>query len=318
MMRNFLIRRLLAVIALLLLPSHVLAQSCAFSISNVAFGNVNTLGGGAVDTTATLSITCSGLPLITVRICPSIGAGSGGATAGARQMTVGASTLNYQLYQDAGRTLVWGSYNWGLPATPPTFDLAIALNGTGNASVPIFGRVFGGQGTVTPNSYASTFSVTDNDFVFATLGLLPCPGILLPQHAHPTFTVTASVLANCNVAAQTMNFGTQGVLNANVDAQGLITTTCTPGTPYNIGLDGGLASGAPAARKMTLGAQSVTYGLFRDAARTQPWGNTIGTNTATGTGTGLGQPLTVFGRIAPQITPPAGTYTDTIVVTVTF
>jgi spore coat protein U-like protein len=37
-----------------------------------------------------------------------------------------------------------------------------------------------------------------------------------------------------------------------------------------------------------------------------------------GTGTGLTQTLTVYGRVAPQTTPKPGTYSDTIIATVTY
>jgi spore coat protein U-like protein len=38
-----------------------------------------------------------------------------------------------------------------------------------------------------------------------------------------------------------------------------------------------------------------------------------------GTGTGATQPaVTVYGRVPPQTTPAIGTYTDTVVVTVTY
>jgi len=67
---------------------------------------------------------------------------------------------------------------------------------------------------------------------------------------------------------------------------------------------------------MAFGANTVTYGLYRDAARTLPWGATIGVNTASGTGSGLAQNLTVYGRIAPQTTPQPASYSDTIIVTV--
>ena len=118
------IRRLAAILLALLAPSAAFAQSCNFNISSVVFTNVDTLSSADTDITATIAVSCTGLPLTTIRICPSIGAGSGGATSSARQMIAGASTLNYQLYQNAGRTVVWGSYNWALPGTPPTIDLA--------------------------------------------------------------------------------------------------------------------------------------------------------------------------------------------------
>lgn len=68
---------------------------------------------------------------------------------------------------------------------------------------------------------------------------------------------------------------------------------------------------------MALGSQAVTYGLYKDAARSQPWGS-AGTQLVTGSGAGAAQNLPVYGRVLPQSTPPAGSYTDTVVVTVTY
>jgi spore coat protein U-like protein len=66
------------------------------------------------------------------------------------------------------------------------------------------------------------------------------------------------------------------------------------------------------------GSNFINYALYRDSARTANWGNTVGTDTVSGTGTGANQSLTVYGRVPAQTTPVAGTYTDTIVVTVTY
>jgi spore coat protein U-like protein len=62
----------------------------------------------------------------------------------------------------------------------------------------------------------------------------------------------------------------------------------------------------------------VNYSLFRNATRTQVWGQTIGTDTVTGTGTGANQALTIYGRVPAQAVPPPGTYTDTVTVTITY
>jgi spore coat protein U-like protein len=53
-------------------------------------------------------------------------------------------------------------------------------------------------------------------------------------------------------------------------------------------------------------------------ARTLAWESTTGTNTAAGTGTGSGQALTIYGRVPVQTTPAQGTYTDTIIGTITY
>src|SRR5262245_5323173 len=181
------IRRLAALLLALLAPSATFGQSCNFNISSVVFTNVDTLSSADTDVTATIAVSCTGVALTTIRICPSIGAGSGGATASARQMTAGASTLNYQLYQDAGRSVVWGSYNWVLPGTPPSMELPLALDGTGCTNLTIYARAFGGHATVPPGTSTTSFSAADTDFVYAPLGIFAWPNLLLPQHGHPTF-----------------------------------------------------------------------------------------------------------------------------------
>jgi spore coat protein U-like protein len=305
-------------VLLLLAPVPATAQTCNFSISSVSFGNVNILGGAAVDVTGTVTFNCSGyFPGTTVQICPSIGEGTGGATATERRMLSGANVLNFQLYSDSARTTIWGSYFWSFPARPPTVNLPIGSNGTGSTSLPIFARILVNQQTVPPGTYLSTFSGAYTRFRYRGFTFLGCASMLFQSEDRPTFTATATVLKNCLVTAQDIHFGTHGVLTSNVDASGQLGVRCTAGTPYTVGLSNGLTGGSPAARRMTKGSEFVTYGLCRDAGHTQPWGNVTGTM-ASGTGTGLVQNLTVFGRVPPQATPSPGNYADTVAVTVTY
>jgi spore coat protein U-like protein len=135
-----------------------------------------------------------------------------------------------------------------------------------------------------------------------------------------TFTVQMTIATSCTiVSAATLNFGSQGVLVANVDQTTSIQVQCTNTTPYNIGLDAGTGSGATVTtRKMTSGGATINYSLYTDSARTTVWGNTVGTNTVSATGNGAAQSFTVFGRVPAQTTPAPATYTDTITVTVTY
>ncbi|WP_292572156.1 spore coat U domain-containing protein [Mesorhizobium sp.] len=134
-------------------------------------------------------------------------------------------------------------------------------------------------------------------------------------------TVRITITAECKVqTASDLDFGSKGVIDTNVDQTSTIGVQCTSGQTYNVGLSAGAGAGATvAARKMTgPGAATVNYTLYRDSGRTQPWGDTIGTDTVAGTGTGNVQNLTVYGRVPPQATPAAGVYTDTVAITVTY
>ena len=60
-----------------------------------------------------------------------------------------------------------------------------------------------------------------------------------------TFTVQMTLTSSCVInSASTLNFGSQGVLVANVDNASTLQVQCTSTTPYNIGLDAGLGTGA--------------------------------------------------------------------------
>ncbi|MFI4969665.1 MAG: spore coat U domain-containing protein [Lysobacterales bacterium] len=135
-----------------------------------------------------------------------------------------------------------------------------------------------------------------------------------------TMPVKIIIQNACNVTTTNptpMDFGTQGPLVANIDQTSTISVICTTGALYNVGINGG-SSGSVTARTMLNGATPVNYALFRDNARTLNWGTTVGTDTLAGTGNGTTQALTVYGRVPPQTTPAAGTYNDTVTVTVTY
>ncbi|MEO5845656.1 MAG: spore coat U domain-containing protein [Caldimonas sp.] len=142
--------------------------------------------------------------------------------------------------------------------------------------------------------------------------------------ATATFQVTASVAAQCNVAALDLLFGAVDPLGANVDQTTSVTVRCTKNTTYTVGLSAGATAGATIAQRlMANGADTMNYNLFTDPARTTIWGNSAAAPTwVAGTGTGMGNPqvLTVYGRVpSGQTNLAVGSYADTAVtVTVTY
>jgi spore coat protein U-like protein len=306
--RNF---RFICYISLLFgLSATAHAQTCTVSMPAVAFGNVNVLPGTAVDTTSTVTVTCSGGTTAGVRACINIGAGSSSDATSRRITGSGSNTARYNLYTNSTRTQLWGSWQTGYNVAGVQLD--VPRNTTRTATV--YARFLASQPTVAPGSYSATFT-GDPNIRYGTRGTAVCPTGASTATANSS--VTATVVSSCNVSASSVNFGTLGVLTANTDAQGILSIQCNSTLPYTVSLNGG-NSGAtdPTQRKMVSGAANITYGLYRDAARLLPWGATVGTNTASGTGTGLSQSQTVYGRVAPQTTPQPNTYSDSVVVTV--
>jgi spore coat protein U-like protein len=312
-----------AAVVLLLLPDEARAQTCNFSFTAINFGSVDVTASASTDISGTFSASCSGgLAGSTVRVCPHLGEGSQGAGANGspRYMKSGADTLNYNLYSDAGHTTIWGSDLAGWSgASPPQIDMTLDGTGSGSTTRTVYGRVPGSQGSARVGTYTSSFAgYAEVRYAYSTAGT--CPTQTGFSSATPSFTVQASVQAMCTVNTTPINFGTVGVISANRDATGTLSVVCTRDAGYTVAIDAGLNdSGAGVnARKMTSGGESIGYQLYRDSGRSQVWGNTDGVNTKGGTGTGATDLHTVYGRVPPQTTPRAGTYTDRVVVTVTY
>lgn len=149
-----------------------------------------------------------------------------------------------------------------------------------------------------------------------------CGGAQAVTSITSTFQVRIAITATCifsTGAASDLDFGTQGVLAANVDQTSTIMVQCTNTTPYDIGLNGGSVASSVTARQMSGPASArINYNLYRDAGRTANWGNTVGTDTLSAVATGAPVSHTVYGRVPAQTTPAAGSYADTVTVTVTY
>ncbi|AMX19829.1 Spore Coat Protein U domain protein [Acinetobacter pittii] len=152
-------------------------------------------------------------------------------------------------------------------------------------------------------------------------------------NAAGTLTVKATIANSCvlNTSATgttsnaILDFGTLSSLANNVDAD----TTTTGGTaikvlcnntvPWTLAFDGG-KNAQSSQRNMIGGATSneyIPYNLFSDTGRATAIG--ISTTAYSGTGTGNVQTVNVYGRIPAGTTlPSAGSYVDTVTVTVTY
>ena len=129
-----------------------------------------------------------------------------------------------------------------------------------------------------------------------------------------TFQARIQIIADCQVTSPTdLDFGSSGLLNANVDASSTFNVKCTNGVSYSIGLGGSNDSGG--VKRMSNGTEYVSYQTYSDSARSTTWDNS---NTVAAVGTGNDQSYTVYGRVPPQTTPSVGTYTDTVTITVTY
>ncbi len=124
--------------------------------------------------------------------------------------------------------------------------------------------------------------------------------------------------ANCSIATTSVAFGTYDVFAAspNDSGTGTVTVDCK-GSSGEVTLSTG-QSGVYASRKMTSGANALSYNLYTSAARSTIWGDGTGGSSSITAGKNATTTLTVYGRIPAGQDAAAGTYTDSVTATVTF
>ena len=324
------VRHLFAALGLILLALAFApaagALTCTISMSDVSFGSIDPLAGTEVDVSANVVVSCSDLvfPILddTAGVCIYLDAGDGGTDGSTwRFMKQGATTLRYNLFKDAARTQIWGSET-AFPASGAQrviVTLTGLLPSTGSVTVPVYGRVPADISGNPTGNYLSTFAGGARAR-YSLSNTIACNGVA-GQSASDTFVVNGSIAGTCTVEADDLAFGTETQLDANVDADSQLRTSCSTGLAYSIAIGTG-GGGAFGSRRMvheTVPADTVGYQLYADLARTQVWGDgTGGTVTSGGTGDGSVQAKDVYGRVPPQTTPRPGDYDDTVIVTVTY
>lgn len=121
----------------------------------------------------------------------------------------------------------------------------------------------------------------------------------------------------------TLDFGKIYKTNAIADAStslgnGTLVLRCTPGTTAKITIGAGLYGSNVNNRKMRLvsGSATLNYQLYTTAARQTVWDDTTGISVSFVTDTSMN--ISVYGRVLVQTTPVSGSYSDQVLVTVSY
>jgi spore coat protein U-like protein len=141
-----------------------------------------------------------------------------------------------------------------------------------------------------------------------------------------TLPVSAQINATCTISTVPLAFGNYDPIVDNKTAPltgtGFVSTICTIGSAVTITLGqganpaGGSTDTVPL-RQMASGANRLAYFLYSESTRITVWGNTVLTG-KTDTGTGAASQLTIYAAVTGGQNKPVGSYTDTVVATVTY
>ncbi len=159
--------------------------------------------------------------------------------------------------------------------------------------------------------------------------LLAAAPMAFAQSASDDMIVSIEIQNACTITANPLDFGTQTNVDSNIDDATTVQLDCSAvDSAVEITFGNGNGNGASFdSRKMTnANGDTIDYGLFVDAGRTQYLGNGNGSGEALVTdsdgntgSTGTVQTFDVYGRVfGAQGPKPVGAYTDTVVATVSF
>lgn len=148
--------------------------------------------------------------------------------------------------------------------------------------------------------------------------------VALASSATGSSTASANVTGLCSVTVAPLAFGEYDPVGAHegaaspLDSTSTASVTCIKGTSATISLDYGM-NAVSSQRRLRSGANHLHYGLYQDSARTLPWGTAGSAAVNAGTAaSNAPRSFTVYGRIPGGQDVPAGSYADTVTLTVNY
>ncbi|YCI29885.1 spore coat U domain-containing protein [Erwinia sp. PK3-005] len=200
----------------------------------------------------------------------------------------------------------------------------IGLLGGLNFSIPLYLRTVPGQ-VVAAGTYSGTLNLAVTYRICTGIAAL---GLCLAgqdQNGSGTIpiTVTLTVTNDCTtITAPNISFGSAPLVSSFSAVSQSISVVCTKGSTYTVGLsNGNNANGS--VRNMANGTNRLSYEIYKGSS-TNRWGpagteRQSSVNAASVSSNGLTRTFPYTARIlSTQNTPPAGNYTDSVVVDLAF
>jgi len=204
-------------------------------------------------------------------------------------------------------------------------DLLGLLNGTTPKAVPIYLRTLVGS-NVAAGVYRETLTVAWSWNYCSGIGIGSiCLGRDIGSGSQ-SLSVTLTVSNDCQITTPNINFASAPVVAGFGTVNQSINLSCTKGSSYTVGLDDGQNVSGGRRRMKSSANNYLAYDIFKSAG-TVRWGSVstarrsssdADVNPGVGTGTGS-QVFNYNAKVyTDQATPPAATYTDSVILDVQF
>ncbi|MEM6052334.1 spore coat U domain-containing protein [Erwinia sp. P7711] len=246
-------------------------------------------------TRGTLKIISTGTDAIPVQVCTN--------TACSNELSVGGTATTYSKAQ--------------------LLNL-LGLGGGQNFSIPLYLRTVPGQ-VVAAGTYTVTLNILVNYNICTGIGALGLCLLGSQQSGSGTVPITTTLIVtnDCTtITAPNISFGSAPLVSSFNTVSQSINVICTKGSTYTVGISNG-SHAVGAQRYMASGSNLLAYEIYKSAT-TSRWGPT-GTERASSSGAnsistdGLTRTFNYTAQIlTTQSTPVAGSYSDSVVVDLSF
>lgn len=324
-------KKILLLLGLLLLFPSLAQAACALPAASASFGSVTTfVANNTVSSTSTnANVNCGAGAALSLLSGNQIsfqltGATNVNGTRGTlkRSGDTGTDNIPVRLCTDsacASELTIGGAAYVYNSAT--LINLA-GLLGSLNFAIPVYLRTVTGQ-TVAAGTYTVTLNMTVTYNVCTSISLLGL--CLTPQTGSGIIPITVTVVLSndCTaITAPNISFGSAPLVGSFSAVSQTINVLCSKGSTYTVGLsNGNYASGS--VRNMASGTNRLSYEIYKGTTSnrwgpsgTERWSSTASSSVSTN---GLTRGYNYTARVlTTQNTPPAGNYSDSVVVDLAF
>ncbi|MFK0094461.1 spore coat protein U domain-containing protein [Pseudomonas sp. NPDC090592] len=204
-------------------------------------------------------------------------------------------------------------------------DLLGLLGGTTPKAVPIYMRTITGS-NVAAGVYRENLTVAWSWNYCSGISLL---GVCLGRDigsGSQVLSVSLTVTNDCQITTPNINFNSAPVVAGFGTVNQSLSVSCTKGSSYTVGLDDGQNVSGGRRRMKSSANNYLAYDIFKSAGAVR-WGSSGAARRAStdadvnpGAGTGTGSQVFNYNAkvYTDQATPPAATYSDSVILDVQF